>query len=101
MAMTWSWPSRHAVAISRISFLSAALHRQSRPRGALADRRAVNVPDRATFFGGGAAGYTDYPVLTPAERDAAWRQLWQNALAAARWFRFLMKEMNFNAAAPI
>jgi len=31
----------------------------------------LNVPDRATFFGGGAAGYTDYPVLTPAERDAA------------------------------
>jgi N-ethylmaleimide reductase len=31
----------------------------------------LNVPDRATFFGGGAAGYTDYPALTPAERDAA------------------------------
>ena len=31
----------------------------------------LNVPDRATFFGGGAAGYTDYPVLTPAECDAA------------------------------
>jgi N-ethylmaleimide reductase len=31
----------------------------------------LNVPDRATFFGGGAAGYTDYPVLTPAEHDAA------------------------------
>jgi len=31
----------------------------------------LNVPERATFFGGGAAGYTDYPVLTPAERDAA------------------------------
>jgi N-ethylmaleimide reductase len=31
----------------------------------------LNVPDRATFFGGGAAGYTDYPILTPAERDAA------------------------------
>jgi N-ethylmaleimide reductase len=25
----------------------------------------LNVPDRATFFGGGAAGYTDYPALTP------------------------------------
>jgi len=23
---------------------------------------------RATFFGGGAAGYTDYPFLTAAER---------------------------------
>jgi N-ethylmaleimide reductase len=31
----------------------------------------LNVPDRATFFGGGAAGYTDYPVLTPTEHDAA------------------------------
>ncbi len=31
----------------------------------------LNVPDRATFFGGGAAGYTDYPFLTPAERGAA------------------------------
>jgi N-ethylmaleimide reductase len=30
----------------------------------------LNVPDRATFFGGDAAGYTDYPVLTLAERDA-------------------------------
>jgi N-ethylmaleimide reductase len=28
----------------------------------------LNVPDRATFFGGGAAGYTDYPVLTAAEK---------------------------------
>jgi N-ethylmaleimide reductase len=26
----------------------------------------LNVPDRATFFGGGAAGYTDYPALTAA-----------------------------------
>jgi N-ethylmaleimide reductase len=32
---------------------------------------ALNVPDRATFFGGGAVGYTDYPVLTPAERVVA------------------------------
>jgi N-ethylmaleimide reductase len=31
----------------------------------------LNVPDRASFFGGGAAGYTDYPVLTAAEHDAA------------------------------
>jgi N-ethylmaleimide reductase len=31
----------------------------------------LNNPDRATFFGGGAAGYTDYPVLTPAERVVA------------------------------
>jgi N-ethylmaleimide reductase len=31
----------------------------------------LNAPDQATFFGGGAAGYTDYPALTPVERDAA------------------------------
>ena len=30
----------------------------------------LNVPDRSSFFGGGAAGYTDYPTLTPAEQDA-------------------------------
>ena len=23
----------------------------------------LNTPDRATFYGGGAAGYTDYPTL--------------------------------------
>jgi len=26
----------------------------------------LNTPDRATFYGGGAKGYTDYPVLEPA-----------------------------------
>jgi N-ethylmaleimide reductase len=31
----------------------------------------LNIPDRETFFGGGGAGYTDYPVLTSAERSAA------------------------------
>jgi N-ethylmaleimide reductase len=31
----------------------------------------LNVPDRATFFGGGTRGYTDYPVLTTAEHSAA------------------------------
>ncbi len=31
----------------------------------------LNVPDRATFFGGGPAGYTDYPALTAAERGTA------------------------------
>ena len=31
----------------------------------------LNLPDRATFFGGGATGYTNYPFLTPAERGAA------------------------------
>ncbi|WP_398683933.1 hypothetical protein [Streptomyces akebiae] len=25
---------------------------------------ALNTPDPATFYGGGAVGYTDYPVLT-------------------------------------
>jgi N-ethylmaleimide reductase len=24
---------------------------------------ALNVPDTATFYGGGATGYTDYPAL--------------------------------------
>jgi N-ethylmaleimide reductase len=28
----------------------------------------LNVPDRATFFGGGAAGYTDYLALPAAEK---------------------------------
>jgi N-ethylmaleimide reductase len=31
----------------------------------------LNVPDRATFFGGGAAGYTDYPALSTAEKTEA------------------------------
>jgi N-ethylmaleimide reductase len=34
---------------------------------------ALNVPDRATFFGGGAHGYTDYPTMAarvPPSRDA-------------------------------
>ena len=29
---------------------------------------ALNIPDRATFFGGGEKGYTDYPTLTEARR---------------------------------
>jgi N-ethylmaleimide reductase len=33
----------------------------------------LNVPDRATFFGGDAAGYTDYPLLTPTEHTAGLR----------------------------
>ena len=32
----------------------------------------LNVPDRTTFFGGGAAGYTDYPVLEPSEHSWSW-----------------------------
>lgn len=31
----------------------------------------LNVPDRATFFGGGAAGYTDYPSLGTVSRSSA------------------------------
>ena len=31
----------------------------------------LNVPVRATFFGGGAAGYTDYPALSAAEKREA------------------------------
>ena len=31
----------------------------------------LNVPDPATFFGGGPAGYSDYPALTPAGHAAA------------------------------
>jgi len=31
----------------------------------------LNVPDRTTFFGGGAAGYTDYPFLAAQHRTAA------------------------------
>ena len=32
---------------------------------------ALNEADRATFFGGGAAGYTDYPSLPPPVASAA------------------------------
>lgn len=31
----------------------------------------LNTPDRETFFGGGASGYTDYPCLAPPVRGAA------------------------------
>ena len=31
---------------------------------------ALNAPDRATFFGGGEKGYTDYPFLTAQESQA-------------------------------
>jgi N-ethylmaleimide reductase len=30
----------------------------------------LNVPDRGTFFGGSAHGYTDYPVMPSSESDA-------------------------------
>ncbi len=30
----------------------------------------LNIPDRASFFGGGAEGYTDYPALPAAKRSA-------------------------------
>jgi N-ethylmaleimide reductase len=26
----------------------------------------LNAPDKATFYGGGAKGYTDYPALSAA-----------------------------------
>ena len=32
----------------------------------------LNVPDRTTFFGGGAAGYTNYPVLEASEHWNSW-----------------------------
>jgi N-ethylmaleimide reductase len=32
----------------------------------LREGAALNTPDNKTFYGGGAAGYTDYPVLAPA-----------------------------------
>ncbi len=32
----------------------------------------LNIPDRSTFFGGGAAGYTDYPSLEPAAHVNSW-----------------------------
>lgn len=31
---------------------------------------ALNVPDPATFYGGGPEGYTDYPVMTPDRQSA-------------------------------
>ena len=45
----------------------AAVPGQPRPRRALARRGAeLNEPDPATFYGGGAEGYTDYPTLEQA-----------------------------------
>ena len=32
----------------------------------LAADAPLNAPDQATFYGGGAEGYTDYPTLTAA-----------------------------------
>ena len=32
----------------------------------LRENAPLNTPDRATFYGGGAAGYTDYPILEGA-----------------------------------
>ena len=32
----------------------------------LRDGAPLNVPDKATFYGGGAKGYTDYPTLEDA-----------------------------------
>ena len=33
----------------------------------LRENAPLNTPDRATFYGGGAKGYTDYPTLALAE----------------------------------
>jgi N-ethylmaleimide reductase len=38
------------------------LHRQPGPGGRLHDNAPLNEPDRATFYGGGEKGYTDYPA---------------------------------------
>ncbi len=31
------------------------------------DDAQLNIPDQATFYGGGAEGYTDYPTLEEIE----------------------------------
>ena len=88
MAMTWDWRLRRAAAILPIS---SAFGRLFIANPDLVERLRIgaplNVPDRATFFGGGAAGYTDYPVLTPAEQNAAtrWREDSPEAAAEAGW----------------
>ena len=33
-------------------------------------RAPLNAPDKSTFYGGGARGFTDYPVLADAEPQA-------------------------------
>jgi N-ethylmaleimide reductase len=34
-------------------------------------RTELNTANERTFYGGGAEGYTDYPFLSKAQRDAA------------------------------
>jgi len=51
---------------------------QPGPAGPFASGAPLTEPDRATFYGGGAEGYTDYPTLAQtaaraAGRPAAWR----------------------------
>ena len=36
----------------------------------LATGAALNAPDRATFYGGGDRGYTDYPALDAVPTSA-------------------------------
>ena len=36
-------------------------------------RAPLNVPDKSTFYSGGARGFTDYPVLTEPEEEAGHR----------------------------
>lgn len=49
-----------AVAFGRAFIANPDLVRRLRLNG------PFNTPDRATYYGGGAPGYTDYPVLAPA-----------------------------------
>ena len=46
--------------------LQSRPHAPGQPRGdvrRLREGAEINTPDRLTFYGGGAKGYTDYPVL--------------------------------------
>jgi N-ethylmaleimide reductase len=43
--------------------------------------------DPATYYGGDARGYTDYPPMTPEERAASYRYDWRRAaMARLRWW---------------
>ncbi len=43
----------------------------------------LNTPDRATFYGGGAEGYTDYPTLEELERAPSEQSVAEPRLSAA------------------
>jgi N-ethylmaleimide reductase len=55
----------HAVASGSADAIAFAVHFLANPDLVERIRREapLNVPDRATFYGGGARGYTDYPTL--------------------------------------